>query len=67
MANLLQSIAGNAIVSLNDTPGVRETFGAFRMEKVDLTYSIGQGTGGTKAVGEMLIYTFPETNLPLFG
>ena len=66
MAARLGSIDGKAIVSLNDTPGVRETFKAFRMEEVDLTYSIGQATGGTKAVGEVLIYTYCAPELPLF-
>ncbi|WP_338606834.1 DNA adenine methylase [Pelagibacterium nitratireducens] len=67
MAERLERLQGKAIVSLNDTPGVRRTFGNFRTEAVDLTYSIGQASGGPKAVGEVLIYTFPEPSLPLFG
>lgn len=67
MARVLAGISGKAVLSLNDTPGVRETFAAFRMEEVNLTYSIGQASGGTKAVKEVLIYTFDPPSLPLFG
>jgi DNA adenine methylase len=67
MAELLSGIAGKAIVSLNDTPGVRKTFAAFRMDTVDLTYTIGQATHGNKQVSEVVIYTFNAPTLPLFS
>jgi len=67
MALLLRQIEGRAIVSLNDVPGVRETFKGFRMETTNLTYMIGQASAGPKQVAEVLIYTFDQPGLPLFG
>jgi DNA adenine methylase len=67
MAEMLRQIEGKAIVSLNDVPGVRATFDGFRMETVELSYTIGQASGGTKQVREVLIYTFEQPDLPLFG
>lgn len=67
MAARLRALQGRAIVSLNDVPGVRETFATFRMETAELTYGIGQASRGTKAVTEVLIYTFEPPTLPLFG
>ena len=46
---------GRAILSLNDVPGVRETFAGFEMESVRLNYSISQATSGLKAAGEVII------------
>ncbi len=40
MATTLAGLEGKAIVSFNDVPEVQQTFAGFRMEKVDLTYSI---------------------------
>jgi DNA adenine methylase len=67
MAERLGRLQGKAIISLNDVPGVRETFSGFRMETVELNYAIGQATHGQKAVSEVIIYTFDRPELPLFG
>ena len=67
IAERLGRLKGRAIVSLNDTPGVRETFAAFRMEEAELPYTIGQASGGVKEAKEVLIYTFDRPALPLFG
>lgn len=56
LAELLQTIRGKFLLSLNDTPGVREVFGGFPMETVRTTYSIA--AKGTKPVGEVLIRNF---------
>mgnify|MGYP001016258928 CR=1 FL=1 len=40
LAAQLASIAGMFILSINDTPEIREIFGAFEFEEVDLTYTI---------------------------
>lgn len=66
MVDRLANLKGRAILSLNDVPGVRETFAGFRLETADLHYSIGQATGGTKPVREVIIYTFDAPSLPLF-
>lgn len=41
MAQLLGSIKGKFILSINDVPEIRETFAAFRMIEVETEYSIG--------------------------
>jgi DNA adenine methylase len=67
MAQMLRAIEGKAILSLNDMPGVRETFAGLRMETVELNYTIGQMAGGPKKVSEVIIYNFDKPELPLFG
>lgn len=58
LAGQLDGIKGRFILSLNDTPGVREVFANFRLEAVRTRYSIAGS--GTQAVGELLITNFPE-------
>ncbi len=53
LAELLGSIAGMFILSLNDAPAVRRIFKAFEMAEVDLTYTIGEGSA--KPVRELII------------
>lgn len=67
IADKMRSLQGRVILSLNDVPEVRETFAGFRMETADLTYSIGQASGGPKDVTEVIIYNFEKPELPLFG
>jgi DNA adenine methylase len=57
MAEALAGLKGTWLLSLNDTPGVREVFGRFAIEVVDTTYSLAgpvRGASGGK-VGEVLI------------
>ncbi|MFT6659333.1 MAG: DNA adenine methylase [Maritalea sp.] len=58
---------GRAILSLNDTPGVRETFDGLNMETFDLQYTIGQASAGPKEVTEVLIYNFDLPDEGLLG
>ena len=53
LAAQLAGIAGHFILSINDTPGVRETFAAFEMDRVDVTYTIA--SGAAQVVGELII------------
>lgn len=53
MADALASIKGRFILSLNDRPEVRETFNRFRIESVDVNYSINPNAAGKR--GEVLI------------
>jgi DNA adenine methylase len=41
MAGILAGIRGRLLLSLNDTPEVRATFAAFRIDEVTTTYTIG--------------------------
>ena len=56
LAGLLGAVKGKFILSLNDTPGVRETFAEFRIEAVKTRYSI---SGSSKQeAAEVLISNF---------
>ncbi len=57
LAAQLAGIKGKCLLSLNDTPGVREVFGGFAMVEVDTTYTLAKGAA-SKA-GELLISNFP--------
>ncbi|WP_066725173.1 DNA adenine methylase [Sphingomonas pituitosa] len=57
LAAQLAGIKGKFLLSLNDTPGVREVFGAFAMTEVGTTYTVAKGAA-SKA-GELLISNFP--------
>ncbi|WP_367615463.1 DNA adenine methylase [Teichococcus aerophilus] len=54
LAEQLAGIKGRFLLSLNDTPGVREVFGRFTIEAVETTYTVGAGASAQKA-GEVLI------------
>jgi DNA adenine methylase len=52
----LAGIKGKFLLSLNDTPGAREVFGAFAMGPVDTRYTVANGAA-SKA-GELPISNF---------
>ena len=59
MSQQLAGIRGRFLLSLNDTAGVRETFGRFHMHEVETSWSIATVNGsGAKRVGELLISNF---------
>lgn len=43
LAEQLAGIRGAFLMSINDTPGVRETFARFHLREVSTTYTIGKG------------------------
>ncbi|EHL95439.1 hypothetical protein HMPREF9946_05223 [Acetobacteraceae bacterium AT-5844] len=53
-AEQVAGIEGRFVLSLNDTPGVREAFGRFDIEAVETTYTVAKGSSAKK-VGEVLI------------
>jgi len=63
MAELLGTLKGKAIVSLNDHPDIRRIFGAFQTETVPIQYTVG---GGGKAVErqELIIYSCDRDSEP---
>ena len=63
MAELLGTLKGKAIVSLNDHPDIRRIFGAFQTETVPIQYTVG---GGGKAVErqELIIYSWDRDSEP---
>ena len=56
LAGMLDGLKGKFILSLNDTPGVRETFADFRIEAVKTRYSISGSSKQESA--EVLIGNF---------
>lgn len=56
--SLLGTVKGKFILSLNDTPGVRETFCDFRIEAIKTRYSIS-GSNKQEA-SEVLITNFQQ-------
>lgn len=56
LADQLTAIAGDFIMSINDTPFIRETFAAFDIEEVATTWTIASKTTGAGArVTELII------------
>lgn len=56
LAAALAGIKGRFLLSINDTPGVRECFAAFDMLALETTYQIGPKP---KKVGELVVSNFP--------
>jgi DNA adenine methylase len=56
IAAQLAGVRGRFLLSINDTPGARECFAAFRMREVETTYTIGGAK--PKRAGELLISNF---------
>ena len=57
MASLLAEIKGRFLMSLNDVPEIRQTFGAFHLTEVSTSYSINR-TVGHQPRAELLISNF---------
>ncbi len=56
MAGQLAGIAGSFVMSINDTPFVREAFAGFRIDEVTTTWTVGMATTGAgQKVTELII------------
>jgi DNA adenine methylase len=60
MAAQLATIAGDFIMSINDTPFIREAFATFEIEEVATTWTIGTNTGAAGKVTELIIRNRPR-------
>jgi len=49
IADVLGALKGEFVLSINDTPEIREIFGQFNLDEVRLTYTIAKGETGGKA------------------
>ena len=58
MATQLAGIKGRFLMSINDVPQIRETFGGFRVEALTTTYSVAVKSPGQGKAGELLIGNF---------
>jgi DNA adenine methylase len=54
MAELLRTMAGRAIVTVNDVPEMRAAFAGLTMERVAITYTVGEAKN-RKPSGELII------------
>lgn len=55
MAEIMRSVQGKVVLSINDHPAIRECFAGFHVEEVPINYTVG---GGGKAVARTeLIYS----------
>jgi DNA adenine methylase len=57
LAQCMASLKGKAVVSLNDHPDIRRTFGGFDMEVAEIEYQVGGGDQRAKR-GELIIYSW---------
>lgn len=55
LAEQLGAIAGQFVLSINDTPGAREVFGRFRFDEIDTTWTISTAASGAKRVTELIV------------
>lgn len=55
MAELLRSMKGKAIVSVNDIPEMRQAFAGLTMRRVAIRYSVGAKGQGRDERGELLV------------
>lgn len=58
LARAVSAARGKSIISINDTPEVREIFADLHQVPVKTTYSISSAHGGAKPAGELLISNF---------
>jgi DNA adenine methylase len=58
LAQQLQGVNGKFILSLNDTPGVREVFKAFHIDGVQTRYSVAAKASGKGKASKVLISNF---------
>ena len=64
LAAQLGTLKGDFILSINDTPGVRETFAAFAQQPVAVRYSIaGKAAARAQPRGELIISNLPASLL----
>lgn len=63
MAELMRSMKGKAILSINDHPKIREIFAGFQLEEVEIDYTVGGG-GKAAARKELIIYSWDRDSEP---
>lgn len=62
MAGLLKAIKGRFIMSINDTPEIREIFSDFHLSEVGVTYTVGGGANQGR-FGELIIMNYVNNGL----
>ncbi len=60
MGELLRSMKGNAVVSVNDIPAMRQAFEGLHIKRLSISYTVGASGRGREPKGELLISNFPQ-------
>lgn len=55
LQSLLRSLSGRFLMSINDTPEIREIFAEFELHEVQTTYSVGLKAGKKGGAAELII------------
>jgi len=55
MAELMRSMQGKAVVSVNDIPEMRQAFKGFKRHRVELAYTVGGAARTGQKMGELII------------
>ena len=58
MAELLATMKGKAVVSVNDIPEMREAFKGHHIKRVSISYALGASGRGREPKGELIISNF---------
>jgi DNA adenine methylase len=58
MAELLRTMKGKAVVSVNDIPEMRQAFKGLAMKRLSISYTVGASGKGRGPKGELLICNF---------
>ncbi|PLZ01875.1 restriction endonuclease subunit M [Burkholderia sp. WAC0059] len=64
MAQVLRTLQGRAILTLNDHPEIQALFAGFQMERVEIPYMVG-GAANTVLRGELIIYSWDRAKDPV--
>lgn len=68
LVEFMGSCKGKVMVSINDHPQIRQAFAGFRMEELDIKYSVASRHGSPKTTGELIIMNYePPFMEGLFG
>jgi DNA adenine methylase len=58
MADMIGSLQGKAMITLNDHPDIRTVFSRYRMEEVSIRYSVGTGRMRADKRKELVIFNW---------
>jgi DNA adenine methylase len=58
LAKMLGAIEGRFLLTINDHPEMRKVFGGFRIEEVEVSYSVARKTEARRKFGEMVVRNF---------
>lgn len=65
LAQLLRTMKGKAVVSINDHPQIRELFDGLQIVPLQLRYLIGTGDSRGKQAGELIIKNWDDSQAML--